>query len=116
MALRALRLSAAALPLCTLLATVLLPPALQAADTERCARKAKMHMTTLPLPPDDLKSMRIIESFSTSDNTNAGNAGIDAWIQLKSCPGWLIVNMSSACFIRQSYTRGECHIEGLPNY
>ena len=99
-----------------LLGACLLSGGLQAADTERCARKATMHLTSLPIAADDVKSVRLIESIGVSDRSSSRDTGIDAWVQLKSCRGFVIINMSNACFIRQSYTRGECRVEGLPSY
>jgi hypothetical protein len=43
--------------------------------------------------------------------------GVRAWLRLKSCPeGYLVVDMTRSCFVRQSYTRGACHWQGVTAY
>jgi hypothetical protein len=115
MVLRLPALSKAAFPFVILAAVGMLPTAPQAADTDRCAQKARIHMVELAIPRDDIESIRIIESISLG-NERGSDAGVDAWVRLKSCSGWLVINMSPACFVRQSYTRGDCRIDGLSNY
>ena len=98
------------------LGAILLPGSLQAADTERCARKARIHLVELSVGEDEVQSMRLIERVKVDDRAGSDIQGIDAWVRMKSCDGWLVINMSPACFIRQSYTRGACQVEGLSNY
>jgi len=88
----------------------------QAADTDRCARQARFHLSELPLGPDDVDSMRLIAQVPLNDRGGPDVEGMEAWVRLKSCTGWLIITMSPACYVRQSYTRGDCRVEGLPNY
>lgn len=100
-----------------LINSALLPPGdLRAADTEQCARKAKTHLSDLNISEDEVGAMRLIERVRIDDRAGSDVAGIDAWVRLKSCSGWLVINMSPSCFIRQSYTRGDCQVEGLSNY
>ena len=35
-----------------------------------------------------------------------------AWVSLQSCKGYLIVDLSPQCWIRQVYGRGECELGG----
>ena len=98
------------------LAAVLLPAPLQAADSTRCADKVDSHLASLPLAPDEVESIRIIEKVNISDEYGPEILGVDAWMRLKSCSGWLVINMTAKCYVRQSYTRGDCRVEGLPNY
>ncbi|MGD1879698.1 MAG: hypothetical protein ACFB13_19625 [Kiloniellaceae bacterium] len=99
-----------------LLGAALLPAGLQAADTQRCADKVDAHLASLPLKPGEVKSIRIIEQVNIADDFGPAILGVDAWVRLNSCTGWLVVNMTAKCYIRQSYTRGDCRIEGLPSY
>jgi hypothetical protein len=98
------------------LAAVLLPSPLQAADSTRCADKIDSHLASLPLAPDAVQSIRIIEKVNISDDFGPEILGVDAWVQLNSCSGWLVINMTAKCFVRQSYTRGDCRVGGLSNY
>jgi len=110
------RLSLAACALALVSGALLLSGDLRAADTEQCARKAKIHLSELKISEDEVDAMRLIERVRIDDRAGSDVAGIDAWVRLKSCSGWLVINMSPACFIRQSYTRGDCQVEGLSNY
>ena len=107
---RAIRLAGLAL------AAALLPAPLAAADSERCAGKVNAHLASLQLTPDDVKSIRIIEEVNISDDFGPEILGVDAWVRLNSCSGWLVINMTAKCYVKQSYTRGDCRVEGLPSY
>jgi len=98
------------------LCACLLPAGLRAADSERCAVAVDRHLIRLPLAEGDVKSIRIIERVNIADDFGPEIFGVDAWIRLNSCSGWLVVNMNAKCYVKQSYTRGDCRVEGLPNY
>jgi len=102
---------------CTLTPAVGLLPAAaaQAADSQRCAREVDDHLASLPLPPGEVKSVRITERVNLED-FGPEIFGVDAWVRLNSCSGWLVINMRPTCYIKQTYTRGDCRVEGLPNY
>jgi hypothetical protein len=93
-----------------------LPGNLLAADSTRCAEKVDDHLAGLPLAQGDVKSIRIIERTNIADDLGPEIFGVDAWVRLNSCSGWLIINMTPACYIRQTYTRGDCRVEGLPSF
>lgn len=103
-------------PAVALLTAALLAAPLQAADSQRCAGKVNAYLASLPLTPDDVKSIRIIEKVNISDDYGPDILGVDAWVRLNSCSGWLVINMTAKCHIKQSYTRGDCRVEGLPSY
>ncbi|MGF1592285.1 MAG: hypothetical protein ACFCUW_03340 [Kiloniellaceae bacterium] len=99
-----------------LLAASLLPGGPAAAQAPRCADKVESHLAGLPLAPGDVQSVRIVEKINIADDFGPDVLGVDAWVRLNSCSGWLVVNMTASCFVRQTYTRGDCRVEGLPNY
>ena len=100
----------------TLVAAAIFGNSPQAADTDRCARQARYHLSELKLNKDEIESMRLIAQIPINENSSDEIEGMDAWVRLKSCKGWLIITMSPACYVRQSYTRDDCRVEGLPNY
>jgi len=104
------------LPAAVLLAQGLLPPALQAADSTRCAAEVDDHLAGLPLAAEDVKSIRIIERTNIADDFGPEIFGVDAWVRLKGCSGWLIVNMRPTCYVVQTYTRGDCRVPGVTQY
>jgi hypothetical protein len=99
-----------------LVSSLLVPAGVLAAESKRCAHKVAAHLEALPLAPGDVKSVRIIERVNIADDFGPEIFGVDAWVRLHSCSGWLVINMTPACYIRQTYTRGDCRVEGLQNY
>ncbi|MGF1628422.1 MAG: hypothetical protein ACFCUT_03030 [Kiloniellaceae bacterium] len=106
---------AAAVLLATVLTAGPLPGGLQAADSTRCASEIDDHLAALPLAPGDVKSIRIIERVNLED-FGPEIFGVDAWVRLNSCSGWLVIDMRPTCYVLQTYTRGDCRVEGLPSY
>ena len=39
--------------------------------------------------------------------------GYNAWVDLKSCAGSVVIDLDTSCRIRQVYTRGQCTVPGL---
>jgi hypothetical protein len=91
-------------------------PARRAAQAPRCADRVDSHLAGLPLAPGDVQSVRIVEKVNIADDFGPEILGVDAWVRLNSCSGWLVINMTATCHVRQTYTRGDCRIEGLPSY
>ena len=96
------------------LVTLAFPAPAQAA--ERCSKETMEHLDELPLAEGEIKSVRIMERVNIADDFGPDIFGVDAWIRLNSCSGFLVLNMSRGCFLRQAYTRGDCEVEGLSNY
>ncbi len=113
---RAARLAPAVLACAFLLGVWLQPGPTLAAESERCAVAVERHLLRLPLAEGEVKSIRIIERVNIADDFGPEIFGVDAWLRLNSCSGWLVINMTAKCYVRQSYTRGDCQIEGLSNY
>jgi hypothetical protein len=105
----------AGLPALALVSGCLLAGDLQA-QTQRCTGEVESHLAELPLAPGDIKSVRIIERVNLEDENGPDILGVDTWVRLNSCSGWLAIVMTRSCFVRQTYTRGDCRVEGLPNY
>lgn len=99
-----------------LIAGGLLPPGVRAADSTRCAAEVDAHLAELPLAEGDVRQIRLIERTNIADDFGPEIFGVDAWVRLKSCSGWLVINMRPTCYIKQTYTRGDCRVEGVPSY
>jgi hypothetical protein len=115
MRLRVPRATVTALPAAALLALCLLPAGAEAVDSTRCAENVDDHLASLPLAQDDVRQIRIIERVNIAD-FGPEIFGVDAWVRLNSCSGWVVVNMTPACFVRQTYTRGDCRVDGVTHY
>lgn len=97
-----------------LLIAVLMP--LPAPAAERCSAEVAEYLDSLPLAEGEVKSLRLMERTNISDDFGPDIFGVDAWVRLNSCSGYLVINMTKACFVRQAYTRGDCRVEGLSSY
>jgi len=94
----------------------LLSTGLEAADSLRCAEEVDEWLAELPLADGEVKSIRIIERVNIADDYGPEIFGVDAWVRLNSCSGYLVINMTRTCYVRQTYTRGDCRVEGLSAY
>ena len=104
----------AALPAALLAGCCLAAGDLQA-QSKLCAGKVQSHLAELPLAPNDVKSVRIVERVNLED-FGPEIWGVEGWVRLNSCSGWLVINMRPTCYILESYTLGECRVEGLSHY
>ncbi|MEQ8356521.1 MAG: hypothetical protein RH942_13345 [Kiloniellaceae bacterium] len=80
-----------------------------------CSLKAQEEMDRLPLAPDGIASIRYVEKRNPTER-GPDVLGVRAWVRLKSCSGYLVIDMTRSCFVRQSYTRGDCRVEGVTAY
>jgi hypothetical protein len=81
-----------------------------------CRRQAQEEMRELGVTADDIASVRYVEKYNPTEQ-GPDVLGVRAWVRLKACAsGYLVVDMTRSCFVRQSYTRGECRREGITAY
>ncbi|NIA69650.1 hypothetical protein HBA54_13695 [Pelagibius litoralis] len=62
-----------------------------------------------------MTSIRYERKLNPTENGPAV-LGMRAWVRLNSCSGFLVIDMTRSCFVRQSYTRGDCSVEGVTRY
>ena len=106
------RLAAAAL----LLPTLALAPATASAQmTLACAPQAEEALQALQLGGDAVRTIRFERMLNPAER-GPDFLGVRAWVSLTSCSGFLVIDMTRSCFVRQSYTRGSCAIEGVTRY
>ena len=82
----------------------------------RFAAAAQEHLKVLAVSESDIQSVRIIAYRRTSERNNPESFGMEAWVQLNSCEGNLVIFMNSAALVRDTYTRGDCQIAGVRRY
>ena len=97
-------------------ALILQPTLSSAQATPRCSEAVTGFLQELPLDDGEVKSVRIIERTNIADDFGPEIFGVDAWVRLNSCSGYLVLNLSKGCFLRQAYTRGDCEVGDLSNY
>ncbi len=62
------------------------------------------------------KSEILETSISRATSGEGGLQGYKAWVRLKFCLGYLVIDMDAQCRSSQEYVNGACKIKGLPNY
>lgn len=81
----------------------------------RFENKTRAHLAQLGVEEGDVKSIQVVVRRRRNEQ-GPDIIGAEGWVRLNSCSGWLVVEMTRAAFVRQSYTRGDCSIPGVPNY
>ncbi len=78
---------------------------------EQCAPVVIKQLNHLGIKSERVEE--IIYANSMSGGENARIVAIHAWVQLRSCNGYLIIEMTPSCRIFQTYTRKECRVQGV---
>ncbi|GAB4374399.1 MAG: hypothetical protein Kow00114_36960 [Kiloniellaceae bacterium] len=103
----------AAATLAILLAAALPPAPAAALD---CRRQAEEELARLGLGAAEIGSVRYVERYNPSE-TGPDVLGVRAWVRVRACSsGYLVIDMTRSCFVRQSYTRGGCRLDGVTAY
>ncbi|WP_193371468.1 hypothetical protein [Pelagibius marinus] len=87
------------------------------AEALDCNRKAESELARLNLGQADITSIRYVQKYNPNEN-GPDVLGVRAWVRLQACGnnGYLVIDMTRTCFVRQSYTRGECRLESVTAY
>ncbi len=110
---RALWASLPAAPLLAAALLALLPAPVLGAD-HRCQPVVADIFARLDIAPRDIRRIQYSPQIEyTTGDENSRIVGFDAWVRFQSCPGALIVDLTTACRVRQVYTRGPCGFPGV---
>jgi hypothetical protein len=61
------------------------------------------------VPADDIAAIRTYDRETESGELT----GYEAWVQLESCPGFVILELDTDHAVRDAYVRGDCAVPGL---
>jgi len=80
-----------------------------------CDSAVKEQLSLLNILPADVAEISYLPRTS---GRRGGDRiiGYDAWINLKSCKGSLIVAFSRNCGVQQVYARNKCEFPGVASY
>ena len=87
----------------------------RAQASPNCASAAEAELQRLPLGPDEVTALRYERRINPREQ-GPTVIGVRAWVRLNSCSGFLVIDMTRTCFVRQSSTRGNCAVEGVTRY
>lgn len=102
-----------------LLFAALLGTGTATAYEQPCKAKGEQGLASLGLGSDDLKSVQWEERIGAGFSADGEGwvTGYNLWARPKSCErGYVVVEMTRSCYIRQIYSRGGCTIAGAQQY
>ncbi len=76
-----------------------------------CEPRVSERLDRLDVDPSDIRSI-FYDAQRRSSRENDRVVRILAWVSLHSCKGYVIVDLSPHCTIREVYGRGECTLGG----
>lgn len=80
--------------------------AVSAAEASACEAEVKKALQEAQIPQSDVKKITII---AERDGGNAPRiTGYTGWVSRNSCSGNFVVNMSTSCRVKSTYSTGEC--------
>lgn len=77
----------------------------------RCQAVVEAKLKEIGVSPDDIRSTTVVANRSGGEAKRL--IGYSAWVALQACKGSVVVDMSRFCDIRQTYTHGDCRLEGV---
>lgn len=96
------------------LAASLLSACLSVPD-QPCREAVTGQLQRLKVDPNNVESISYAEKTRRTRNKTLA-VGIDAWVDLASCSGGLVINMTLQCRVKQVYAQGECRVRGVDAY
>ncbi len=85
-------------------------PAEAAGARKFCEAEVRERLDLLKLDPSDIREITYDAQYSGRDNRRL--VRLLAWVGLHSCKGYVIIDLSRQCTVRQVYGRGECDLGG----
>ncbi|MFQ6018400.1 MAG: hypothetical protein ACE5KF_09400 [Kiloniellaceae bacterium] len=93
------------------LALVLLSGTPAEAARKSCAATVAERLDRLNVDRADVRGVYYdVQRRTSGDNERV--VGVLAWVRLRSCRGYLVIDMSRHCTVRQVYGRGACDLGG----
>ena len=91
-------------------------PAVADVDPSRlqCGPAIEQRLSDVGVAPSDVQSASVHRQGLGGEFRQT--VGYTAWLRLKDCKGYLVIDMNAACHIKQTYTKGACAIDGLKNW
>jgi len=94
------------------LAALVVPPAL-AADNA-CEAAVSERLARMNIDSGDVRSTGLAARIGTRRGGSV--TGYDAWVNLKSCRGSIVLHLNRRCRVKDVYSKGECKFPDLPHY
>lgn len=112
---KVLRGSLAGLAAAACLGVVAAAPA-AAQQTQRFEAKTAERLAELKLDDGQVQSIRHVVKRKIGERAGADIAGVEAYVRLAQCSGYLVIEMNRAAYVRQTYTTGDCRVADVDSY
>lgn len=94
---------------------VLLLCGLPQAAAAQCQSGIERELDRLNVAPAEVDSLKVVKQIRAPNPDT--NYVYDAWVRLRSCgKGYLVIQLTRGCAVKQSYSRGDCRLDGVPAY
>ncbi len=87
------------------------PPAEAAGLRKYCEPQVSERLDILKIDPTDISGITY-EAQRRAGRDSDRIAQILAWVSLHSCKGYVVIDLSPQCTVRQVYGRDECNLGG----
>ncbi len=92
-----------------------LPLAAFAYRTNPCESVVSDRLVQMSIDMADVQKVFYTRQFRSTRNGNV-TVGYDAWVRFHSCKGYLVIDVTRHCRVRQVYTRGGCRVPGVRHF
>ncbi len=90
--------------------------AVQAGDgrTDRCAAVVAGEIERLGLAESRIADIAYSRHSYNNRQDNRRVTRVQGWVDLADCEGYLVIDMTPRCRVRQVFTQGTCTMAGVP--
>jgi hypothetical protein len=99
----------------TALLIITVPATAAAQQTGRFEAKTTERLAELNIDSSEVRSVRYVLKRTNRDR-GPDIIGAEAYVRLDRCSGYLVIQMTAATYVRQTYTLGDCQLDGIPVY
>ena len=94
---------------------VLVSASAAAGSYPQCEDAVGELLATLGVDPADIRGIAYVPVLA-GGRGGTSLVAVQAWVDLKSCSGSVVVETNLRCRVKKAYTRGECRIPDLKAY
>ncbi len=92
-----------------------LPLAAFAYQTNPCESVVSDRLGQMSIDLADVQKVFYTRQLQSARDGNI-IVGYDAWVRFHSCKGYLVIDVTRHCRVRQVYTRGGCRVPGVRHF
>ncbi len=85
------------------------------AGADRCAAAVDGEIERLGLGDSRIAGIAYSRHSYSNREDNRRVTSVQGWVDLADCQGYLVVDMTPRCRVRQVFTQGACAVPGVPS-